>query len=160
MAIRQMRIHGMRPCPCERHAWVVLEEIAGGQHVRLRVQTDLVPWFVTNPVSAEPPVRVFDWVARLAELLGHESLAVVVTPEARHLSVRLRLFDEDGGVEIESEAGIALLAAQHIGLPIFLREDVLDLDLPAPTIRRCATAIPEVFHETLTHLGLLGDAAC
>lgn len=50
---------------------------------------------------------------------------------------------------------MALLLAERTGLPIFLQ----DGEAPGPAEVETEPAIPEVYRETLTALGLLADAS-
>lgn len=173
MSNRLMRIHGLRPCPCERHAWVVLLEEDGDANVRLRVHNELVPFFMTEGVGPGARLLLGGIESSLAAM-GQEPEAVIVTPEERRIAVSVRLSGAQGVTEVEWETGVAMLAARHLDLPIYLREDVLAepavADKPAAPAERTApaartaseepavldrdTAVPEVFHEALTELGL------
>ncbi len=173
MSNRLMRIHGLRPCPCERHAWVVLLEEDGDAHVRLRVHRELVPFFMTEGVGPGARLLLSSLESSLAAM-GQAPEAVIVTPEERRIVVSVRLSGALGVTEAEWDTGVAMLAARHLDLPIFLRQDVLAEPAIAdghaapaegtasaeraaseePAVLDRETAVPEVFHEALTELGL------
>ena len=151
MNCRRMSIGAMRGCECGEHVWLVLHERERARHVGLRVHTQLGQWFDAEQGGV---TRLIEGVSSILRGAGREPSAVVVTRDAeRRVRVRVRV----GGpaeTDIECEPGVALLLAERTGLPILLQEGAA----AARGGEATPTAIPDVYRDTLTALGLLGEA--
>ncbi|MDE2694999.1 MAG: hypothetical protein OXH97_00580 [Chloroflexota bacterium] len=152
MTGRRMSIGAMRGCECGEHVWLLLHEHEGGTHIGLRVHTQLGKWF--DPAE-EGVTRLIEGVTSILRAAGREPTAVIVTHDAeRRVRVRVRVGGA-GETDVECEPGVALLLAERTRLPIFLQ----DGEAVAPEDVEAEPAIPEVYRETLTALGLLADAS-
>ena len=150
MSARRMSIGAMRGCECGEHVWLILHEHEGGTHVGLRIHSELARWFDPEQTAA---TRLIEGLAAVMRQAGCAPTAAIVTHDAeRRVRVRLRVGD-GAETDIECEPGVALLLAERTRLPILLLSDRQD------AARAPATAIPEVYRETLSALGLLGDAS-
>jgi hypothetical protein len=155
MIYQRMKIGALRPCPCEQHAWVVLHPATRGTHVGLRVHQSFAGLLRPQDQDvAEAARRTLDGVAAIVGSLGHRPIAVVVDRENGRLRVRLRLAAGSAETDIECEPGVALLAAEHLDLPI-----LMDLSSSRSIRQPDSTAIPEVYRETLARLGLLAEVS-
>ena len=153
---RRMKIGGMSRCDCGRHTWLVLHEREGGTHVWLRIHADLASWFTPDHGGITRLVR---GLGDVLQGVGQEPRAVIVSYDAkRRIRLRLRLAGSLGETEVECEPGVALLAAERIGLPILLQLAAPAGDPPARPVEPAPTAIPEVYREALAELGLLEGA--
>ena len=169
MDYRRMRIGSVRPCGCAKHHWLVLHEHGGGVRVGLRVHAGHGRW-LGGDGDGDAVTRLVRGVAGLLRGAGREPRAVIVSHDERRrvrLSLRVGGADGGGGTDLECEPGVALLAAQRLGLPILLRRGrgpAADGGAPdegggARGGRPPPAGIPEVYRETLAALGLLGDDA-
>ena len=149
-----MKIGGMSRCECGKHTWLVLHEREGETHVWLRVHADLASWFTPDHGGITRLVR---GLGDVLQSVGQEPRAVIVSyDEKRRIRLRLRLAGSHGETEVECEPGVALLAAERIGLPILLQPAGGGSEPPQlPAAAPAQTAIPEVYRETLAELGLL-----
>ena len=151
MNCRRMSIGAMRGCECGEHVWLVLHERERARHVGLRVHTQLGQWFDAEQGGV---TRLIEGVSSILRGAGREPSAVVVTRDAEsRVRVRLRV-GGPGETDVECEPGVALLLAERTGLPILLQEGAA----AARGGEATPTAIPDVYRDTLTALGLLGEA--
>ena len=161
MDYRRMRIGSARPCGCAKHHWLVLHEHGGGVRVGLRVHADHGRW-LGEGADGDGVTRLVRGVAGLLRGAGREPRAVIVSHDGRRrVRLRLRVGGGGGAADLECEPGVALLAAQRLGLPILFRRGGSG-GAPAPDEESgepARTAVPEVYRETLAALGLLGDAS-
>ena len=147
MTGRRLKVGTIRPCDCGQHSSVVLHECGGKTRVRVPVHTDIADWFAPD----RDGVRcVFTGIDDILRGIGWEARAVILTcDEDRQGHIWLRLGGSAGETDIECEPGVALLAAERLGLPILLGEGAVAV---------ARIAIPEVFHDALSDLGLLDEA--
>jgi len=109
---RLLEIERIRPCQCAHHAWATLQEREGAAYVRVRVSRDLLPLFRADEAGAGAR-RVMASLVSIVAALGCEPRGVVVTPEARHVAVRLRLLGDDSDFDAKCEPGVALFVASE-----------------------------------------------
>ena len=153
MSARRMSIGAMRGCECGHHVWLILHEHEGGTHVGLRIHSELARWFDPEQTAA---TRLITGLAAVMRQAGCAPTAAIVTDDAeRRVRVRLRVGD-GAETDIECEPGVALLLAERTRLPILL---LSDRERREEATGAPATAIPEVYRETLSALGLIGDAS-
>ena len=156
MIDRRMKIGSMRSCDCGQHTWLVLHECGGSTHVALRIHADLARWLTPDHVGV---TRLLRGLGNVLKRVGQEPRAVIVSYDAkRRIRLRLRLAGSVGETEVECEPGVALLAAERIGLPILLRSGPAGAETAPRTADPAPTGIPDVYRETLAELGLLGGA--
>ena len=156
MTGRRMKIGSMRPCDCGQHTWLVLHECRGSTHVALRINADLARWLTPDHVGI---TRLLRGLGNVLQGVGQEPRAVIVSYDAkRRIRLRLRLAGSAGETEVECEPGVALLAAERIGLPILLQSGAAGAETAPRAADPLPTEIPDVYRETLAELGLLGGA--
>ncbi len=156
MTGRRMKIGSMRPCDCGQHTWLVLHECGGSTHVALRINADLARWLTPDHVGI---TRLLRGLGNVLQGVGQEPRAVIVSYDAkRRIRLRLRLAGSAGETDVECEPGVALLAAERIGLPILLQSGASGGELPQQAAAPAPTGIPDVYRETLAELGLLEGA--
>ena len=156
MTGRRMKIGSMRPCDCGQHTWLVLHECRGSTHVALRINADLARWLTPDHVGI---TRLLRGLGNVLQGVGQEPRAVIVSYDAkRRIRLRLRLAGSAGETEGECEPGVALLAAERIGLPILLQSGAAGAETAPRAADPLPTEIPDVYRETLAELGLLEGA--
>ena len=143
---RRLKIGKIHPCDCGQHSSVVLHECGGKTRVRVPVHNEMAGWFAPDQDGIG---CLFTGIDDILRRIGWEPRAVILTcDEDRQGHVWLRLAGPGGETDVECEPGVALLVAERIGLPILLEDEAA---------RVSRTAIPDVYHEALAELGLLGE---